>query len=58
MIPLKYISAFFRSVEITFINSKLHLELSWREKCIMSNVVGDSTFQITKTELHVPVVLL
>ena len=59
LVPLKYISSFFRSVEIPFINTKLHIELSWSKNCIISNVAGDSTFKITKSELYVlPVVTL
>ena len=58
VIPLKYISTFFRSAEIPLINTKLHLELSWTKNSIISNVAGDSTFQITKTELYAPVVTL
>ena len=59
LVPLKYISSFFRSVEIPFINTKLHIELSWSKHCIISNVAGDSTFKITKSELYVlPVVTL
>ena len=49
VVPLKYISSFFRSLEIPLINSK---------NLIISNVAGDSTFKITKTELYVAVVTL
>ena len=65
LLPLKYISSFFRSLELPLINTKLHLELSWINNCIMSNVgandnndIDTNTFQITKTELYVPVVTL
>ena len=34
LVPLKYISSFFRSAEVRFINSKLHLELSWEKKML------------------------
>ena len=29
IVPLKYLSSFFRSAEILFINAKLHIELNW-----------------------------
>ena len=37
---------------------KIHLELRWTKKCIMSNIVTATTFQITSTKLYVPVVTL
>ena len=62
LVPLKYISSFFRSLELPLINTKLHIELSWTKNSIMSNTGNNNndtnTFQITKTELHVPVVTL
>ena len=65
LLSLKYIPSFFRCLEFPFINTKLHLELSWIKNCIMSNVGANdnddndtNTFQITKTELYVPVVTL
>ena len=56
--PLKYISNFFRSLEILLINTKLYIELNWTKHSIISNVATATTFQITKTELYVPVVTL
>ena len=55
--PLKYISSF---LELPLINTKLHLELSWKKNCILIYVTNnDNTlFQITKPELYVPVVTL
>ena len=40
------------------INCKLYLELNWCENCEMSNVATATTFQITSTKLHLPVVTL
>ena len=40
------------------INCKIHLELEWSKDCILSNVVGASTFIIRDTKLYVPVVTL
>ena len=63
LVPLKYISSFFRSLELPLINTKLHLELSWTKNGVMREVGDDGnndtkTFQVTKTELYVPVVTL
>ena len=57
-VSLKYVSSFFRSLELQLINTKLHLELNWTKNSVMSNLAGATTFQITKTELYVPVVTL
>ena len=58
VVPLKYLSNFFRSLEMPLINCKLHLELNWSKSSVMSNVATASTFQITSTKLYVPVVTL
>ena len=66
--PLKYLSIFFRSLEISLINCKVHLELNWNKDCVMSGADtyagGDNAndretkFQRTSTKLYVPVVTL
>ena len=58
VVPLKCLSNFFRSLEMPLINCKIHLELSWINNCVMSNIDGATTFQITSTKLYVPVVTL
>ena len=35
IVPLKYLSNFFRSLEMPLINCKIHLELNWNNNCIM-----------------------
>ena len=35
VVPLKYLSNFFRSLEIPLINCKIHLELNWDDNCVM-----------------------
>ena len=57
-VPLKYLSNFFRSLEMPLINCKIHLELNWTKDCIMSNIDGNTTFQTTSTKLYVPIVTL
>ena len=68
VVPLKYLSNFFRSVEMPLINCKIHLKLNWNNNCAMygadTYAGGDNdnnretTFQITSTKLYVPVVTL
>ena len=38
VVPLKYLSNFWRSLEMTLINCKVHIELNWIEDCILSNL--------------------
>ena len=60
--PLKYLSNFFRSLQMPLINCKIHLELNWTKSSVMPTAPDDNnrarTFQITSTKLYVPVVSL
>ena len=58
IVSLKYISSFFRSLELPLINKKLYLQLNYTKHSVISTVdAADSTiFKITKPELYVPVV--
>ena len=58
VVPLKYLSNFGRSLEMPLINCKVELSLSWNPNCVLSNLVGDSTFTITYAKLYVLVVTL
>ena len=59
MVPLKYLSIFWRTLEIPLINCKINLILTWSTNCvIISTSVGNVTFEITDTKLYVPVVAL
>ena len=55
-VPLKYLSNFFRSLEMSLINCKIKLNME--KKCILSNDDGDVVFIINDTKLYVPVVTL
>ena len=57
-VPLKHLSNFFRSLEMSLINCKIHLELELSKDCVLSNVAGNSKFIIKDTKLYVPVVTL
>ena len=59
-VPLKYLSNFFRSIEMPLINCKIHLELNWTKNCVITtgNNANKTTFQITSTKLYVPIATL
>ena len=57
-VPLKYLSNFWRSLEMPLINCKVELSLKWNENCILSSAGTAATFTITDTKLYVPVVTL
>ena len=72
--PLKYLSNFWRSLNILLINCEVELILTWFKNCVLiDKITGDADynvdvreinnpedaiFQITDTELYVPVVTL
>ena len=65
VVPLKYLSNFFRSLEMPLINCKIYLELNWNNNCVMygadANGNGnnrETTFKITSTKLYVPIATL
>ena len=58
VVRLKYLSNFWRSLEIPLINCKVYLELNWIENCILSSAESSARFEITDAKLHVPIVTL
>ena len=58
VVPLKYLSNFWRSLEMPLINCKVYLELNWIEDCILSSAGNSAKFAITDAKLHVPIVTL
>ena len=56
--PLKYLSNFWRSLQILLINCKVEFPLTWKENCILTSFAGNSTFTITDAKFYVPVVTL
>ena len=56
--PLKYLSNFWRSLEMPLINCKVFLELNWIENCILSSAGDSAKFATTGAKLHVPMVTL
>ena len=61
IVPLKYLSKFWRTLEISLINCEVNLILTWSENCVIvstNNANQGATFAINKTKLYVPVVTL
>ena len=56
--PLKYLSNFFRSLEMPLINCKIKLNSTWKKECLLSNDAGNAVFIINDTKLYVLVVTL
>ena len=58
VVPLKYLSNFFISLEMPLINCKIKLNLTWKKECVLSTDDGDAVFIINDTKMYVPVVTL
>ena len=58
IVPLKYLSNFWRTLEMPLINCEVNLILTWSKDCVITNSTGAGKFKITETKLYVPVVTL
>ena len=58
MVPLKYLSNFWITLEMPLINCEVNLILTWSSTFFITNSDGAGTFAITDTKLYVPVVTL
>ena len=58
VVPLKYLSNFFRSLKMSLINCKIKLNLTWKKECVLSTAADDAVFITNDTKLYVPVVTL
>ena len=58
MVPLKYLSNFWRTLELPLINCEVNLILTRSSTCVITNSAGAGTFEITDTKVYVPVVTL
>ena len=61
MVPLKYLSNFWRTLEMLLINCEVNLILTWSSTCVnvsTNNANQNAGFAITDTKLYVPVVTL
>ena len=58
VVPLKYLSNFFRSLEMPLINCKIKLNLTWKKECVLLTDDGNAVFIINDTKMCAPVVTL
>ena len=61
MVPLKYLSNFWRTLEMPLINCEINLILTRSENCVIvyTDIANEgATLEITETKLYVPVVTL
>ena len=71
VVPLKYLSNFWRSLDMPLINCEVSLTLTWSENCVITSMERrvitntrrdtfptNAIFKITDTKLYVPVVTL
>ena len=58
VVPLKYLSNFFRSLGMPLINCKIKSNLTWKKERVLSTDAGDAVFIINDTKMYVPVVTL
>ena len=56
IVPLKYLSNFWRTFEMPLINCEVNLILTWPKNCVITNPTGKWKFGISETKLYVPVV--
>ena len=58
MVPLKYLSNFWRTLEMPLINCEVNLILTWSSTCVFTDSNGAGTFAIDDAKFYVPVVTL
>ena len=58
MVPLKYLSNFWRTLAMLLNDCEANLTLTWSSACVITNSAGAGTFRIDETKLYVPVVTL
>ena len=56
--PLKYLSHFWRSLEMLLINCTVDISLKWIENFILSTAGTAATFKITDAKIYVPILTL
>ena len=59
MVPLKYLSNFWKTLEMLLINCEVNLILTWSAECVIicTNVANQiPTFAVTEVNLYVPVI--
>ena len=56
-LPLKKLSNFWRSLEMSLINYQVEISLNWIENCMLTNATT-ATFKTTDAKLCIPIVTL
>ena len=57
-VPLKYLSNFWKTLEMQLVNYEINLILTLSEDCVISSATGKITFKIKDTKLYLSVVTL
>ena len=50
MVPLKYLSNFWRTLEMPLINCEVELILTWSKNCVITNSTGEENFKVNRSE--------
>ena len=58
MVPLKYLSSFWRTIEMSLINCELNLIINWYKGYAIFSKALATTFVLTDATFYVPVVAL
>ena len=56
-VPLKYLSNFWRTIEMSLMNCQINLMLTWSSTCFITNSTCARILTITDTKLYVLVVI-
>ena len=48
IVPLKYLSNFWRTIEMSLINCEVNLELTWCRDCVITNSTGEEKLATTQ----------
>ena len=51
MVPLKYLSNFWRTLEMRLISCEVNLILTWSSTCVITYSNGAGAFEITDTKI-------
>ena len=59
-VPIKYLSNFWRSLEMPLINCEVKHSLTWNKNCVLvaADASSNGTFKITNAKRYVPVATL
>ena len=58
MVPLKYLSNFWRTLEMPLISCEVNFILTWSPTCVINNSTDAERFTKTDTKLYAPIITL